>query len=229
MIKLKDLLTEKYTVESTSNTYGADDGEPDTGFIRGNTVRTLGILKGKPELWFNRGDYKQLVFPEADYIYGKGGKEDFSVRKQVYIQDVEAKLDAEDSSWERYVRETVMNERIDYLQIASDLVKAYNLKSKVKFAPGSSFADYVPETDTINLRKSYPSIKEFIITVLHEIKHALDTKRLGVKKFTKKYAQAGTVAAYVGLDPHDDNKWEENAEKWAQQRWPVIRKKMKLK
>ena len=125
MIKLKDIL-----VESTSNTYGADDGEPDTGFLRGDAVRTLGTLDGKPELWFNRGDYKQLVFPEADYIYGKDGVEDFSVRKQVYVQDVESKLNAEDSSWEKYVRENVLNERIDYLQVASDLLKHIILNQK---------------------------------------------------------------------------------------------------
>ena len=31
----------------------------------------------------------------------------------------------------------------------------------------------------------------------------------------KKYTQAGTMAQYQGLDPHDDNKWEESAERWA--------------
>ena len=32
----------------------------------------------------------------------------------------------------------------------------------------------------------------------------------------KKYTQAGTMAAYDGLDPHDDNKWEEKAERFAE-------------
>ena len=53
------------------------------------------------------------------------------------------------------------------------------------------------------------------MSVLHEIKHAKDAYRLGVKKFVKKYTQAGTMAAYDGLDPHDDNKWEEKAENFA--------------
>ena len=44
-------------------------------------------------------------------------------------------------------------------------------------------------------------MKEFIITILHEIKHALDAKQLGRRKFIKKYAQAGTMAQYKGLDP----------------------------
>ena len=53
------------------------------------------------------------------------------------------------------------------------------------------------------------------MTILHEIQHALDAYRLGVKTYMKKYVQAGTMANYQGLDPHDDNKWEERAERFA--------------
>tara|TARA_B100001094_G_scaffold121436_1_gene117150 strand:+ start:197 stop:580 length:384 start_codon:yes stop_codon:yes gene_type:complete len=113
----------------------------------------------------------------------------------------------------------LITERIDYHQIASDLVSKYGLKSRVKFGSGSNYGDYVPETDTITLRPSYSSMKEFIITVLHEIGHALDADRLGKDKFIKKYNQAGTVAANGGLDPHDDNKWEEKAERFAQREY----------
>ena len=38
---------------------------------------------------------------------------------------------------------------------------------------------------------------------------------LTMGKYIKKYVQAGTMANYDGLDPHDDNKWEEKAEKFA--------------
>ena len=106
-------------------------------------------------------------------------------------------------------------ERIDYYQIATDLVKKYKLKSKVKIGSGKNFGEYIPETDTITLRPSYSSLKEFYMTVLHEIGHALDADRLGKDRFIKKYNQAGTVAANGGLDPHDDNKWEEKAERFA--------------
>ena len=109
----------------------------------------------------------------------------------------------------------LLTERIDFQYIASELVKNYGLKSKVKFGTGDQYADYVPETDTIKLRKSYSNIKEFLITVLHEIAHALDAQKLGHKKFKKKYDQAGTVAAHGGLDPYDNNKWEKRAENWA--------------
>jgi len=106
-------------------------------------------------------------------------------------------------------------ERIDYDEIANTLVKQYGLKSKIKMGSGSNFGEYVPETDTITLRTSYKSTKEFLMTILHEIGHATDAKRLGVKTYIKKYTQAGTIANYDGLDPHDDNKWEEKAERFA--------------
>ena len=111
-------------------------------------------------------------------------------------------------------------ERIDYLQTAEELIRQYGLKSKVKIGRGKNFGEYVPETDTVTIRPSYKSVKDFLMTVLHEIGHALDAKRLGVRKYIKKYTQAGTMAAYDGLDPHDDNKWEEKAEKFAKRELP---------
>ena len=110
-------------------------------------------------------------------------------------------------------------ERIDYLQTAQSLVKKYKLKSKVKFCATHDYGYYIPENDTILLNRSYPNVKEFIISVLHEIKHALDADRLGWRKFKKKYDQAGTMAVHQGKDPHYDNKWEELAEKWAQKEY----------
>ncbi len=118
------------------------------------------------------------------------------------------------------VKESILHERIDYVDTAKQLVKKYNLKSKVKMGSGKNFGEYVPETDTITLRPSYKSVKDFLMTVLHEIGHALDADNLGKVKFIKKYTQAGTMAAYKGLDPHDDNKWEEKAEKFAKRELP---------
>ena len=110
---------------------------------------------------------------------------------------------------------SLLLERVDYHELATQLVNSYNLKSKVKIGTGKTFGEYIPEKDLITLRPSYRTIKEFLLTVLHEIRHALDAKQLGVRKYIKKYVQAGTMANYDGLDPHDDNKWEEKAEKFA--------------
>jgi len=122
-----------------------------------------------------------------------------------------------------------LNKEIDMISKTVMRKKNFKLKSRVRFATGKTLAEYVPETDTIYLRKSYPNMKEFIITVLHEIKHALDAKQLGRRKFMKKYTQAGTMAQYKGLDPHDDNKWEERAEKWARNEFKRIKNKLNFK
>ena len=228
----------KKIMEITSNAgYVGDEGEPDTGFIRGDRKRKLGTLAGKPEPWFERGGYTQTDFPKADYIYGKGEDEQYSVRKQAYRTKIDKQFEAEFEKWEEWVPDenfkpqnhetleessykkvmkNILLERDDYQHSAEELVRQYGLKSKVKIGTGKNFGEYVPETDTITLRPSYKSVKEFLMTVLHEIKHALDTKRLGLKKYIKKYTQAGTMAQYDGLDPHDDNKWEEKAERFAE-------------
>ena len=107
-------------------------------------------------------------------------------------------------------------ERIDYYELARTIVDSYGLKSKIKMGTGKNFGEYIPEKDTITLRPSYRTVKDFLMTILHEVGHALDAKRLGVRKYIKKYVQAGTMANYQGLHPHDDNKWEEKAERFAE-------------
>ena len=117
--------------------------------------------------------------------------------------------------FKKMMNSSFLLERMDYVDVAKQLVKKYKLRSKVKITSGKNSGEYVPETDTITLRPSYSSTREFYLSILHEIQHAKDAYRLGKVKFMKKYTQAGTMAAYDGLDPHDDNKWEEKAEKFA--------------
>ena len=82
-------------------------------------------------------------------------------------------------------------ERIDFQYVATELVKNYNLKSKVKFGTFSKDkGGYNWDDDVINLRKSFSNVDDFIITVLHEIHHAIQVDKYGRKKFLKKYAQA---------------------------------------
>ena len=109
----------------------------------------------------------------------------------------------------------LINERIDFSDTATQIVKSYKLKSKIKFGVGKNKGDYEWKSDTINLRPSYSSIKEFLMTVLHEIQHALQRKKMGASKYEKEYQKAGDVAVNKGRDFHDDNPFEEDAEKWA--------------
>ena len=78
----KNILNESSTV---GGSYGADAGEPDTGFIQPGKKRMLGLDSGKPEGWFEGGQYTQLHFPEADNPYGGADKDDrhYSVVKKV--------------------------------------------------------------------------------------------------------------------------------------------------
>ena len=112
-------------------------------------------------------------------------------------------------------------ERIDYHDTAIQLIKIYKLRSKVRFGKnkGTNKADYDWINDIINLRKSYSSVKEFIITVLHEIDHANDRKKMGAKKYEREYQAAGDLAVNKGRDFHDDNAFEEKAEKWARKEY----------
>jgi len=118
-------------------------------------------------------------------------------------------------------------ERIDFQDTASQIVKSYGLKSKIKFGASANKADYNWMKDIINLRRSYSNVREFLITVLHEIKHALDAKKMGKKRYEKAYQQAGDIAVNKGKDFHDDNKFEEEAEKWAKKNLSKWAKKIK--
>ena len=112
-------------------------------------------------------------------------------------------------------------ERIDYQDSAEQLVKAYRLRSKVTFGKvrGTNEADYDWVKDIINLKKSYSSVKEFVVSVLHEIDHATDRKTMGAKKYEREYQAAGDDAVNKGRDFHDDNAFEEKAEKWARKEY----------
>jgi len=123
---------------------------------------------------------------------------------------------------------SLLVERIDYHEIATQLVKDYGLRSKVKIGNvlSGNKANYDWNRDIINIKKSYSSVKEFIITVLHEIDHANDRKKMGAKKYEREYQAAGDLAVNKGRDFHDDNAFEEKAEKWARKEYS---RKWKLK
>ena len=107
-----------------------------------------------------------------------------------------------------------MNERVDFHQIATELVKQVGLKSKIKFKDtGKNKADYTVETDTINIKPTN-NYKDFLETVFHEIDHALDAKKYGKKKYKQKYEREMNIAVDKGLDPHDGNYFEKKAEKY---------------
>ena len=125
------------------------------------------------------------------------------------------------------IGKSLLYERIDFHQIATDMVKSYGLKSKVKFKSGKNKAVYNWISDVITLRPSYSTIEDFLISVLHEIDHANDRKIMGAKKYEREYQKAGEIAIQKGKDFHDDNAFEEKAEKGARKEAKKWMKKYK--
>tara|TARA_Y100000310_G_C20434899_1_gene693264 strand:- start:41 stop:424 length:384 start_codon:yes stop_codon:yes gene_type:complete len=117
---------------------------------------------------------------------------------------------------------TLIMERIDFHETAKQIVKHYRLKSKVKFVAGNNKADYDWINDTINLRPSYSSVKEFLITLLHEIHHATMRWKYGADKYENLYQRAGDIAVNNGGDFHDDNPYEKEAERWGKTQYARV-------
>ena len=108
----------------------------------------------------------------------------------------------------------ILLERVDFHQIATELVKKAGLKSKIKFTKtGKNKADYNVDEDTINIKPT-SRFKDFLVTVFHEIDHAKDAQRMGKEKYKKAYEMEMNKAAQNGKDPHDDNFYEKKAEKF---------------
>ena len=201
---------------------------PLEGSVREFTEETQISLNGIPDLlhtWDSKGGTFHLfklegdtrVKPRLDHEHTDWGYFDVNDLPSPMNEELEKVIkehhNIEESSG--MIKLKPLLERVDYQDTASELIKQYGLRSKIKIGSGKNFGEYIPEKDIITLRPSYPNIKEFLMTILHEIGHAIDAKRIGVKKYIKKYTQAGTMAAYHGLDPHDDNKWEDKAENFA--------------
>ena len=110
-------------------------------------------------------------------------------------------------------------ERIDFQQVAKKIMNKYRIRSKLQFSPRATKGDYDFDRDIIKLRPFYESVEDFMITLLHEIYHAMDSRRYGRKKFVKMYTQAGQEQEDKGKDFHDNNPFEIAAERWAQKEW----------
>ena len=122
-----------------------------------------------------------------------------------------------------FISETNKNKMI------SDLLKYYKVGSvKVKQKSMKDHAHYNVDTGTLELSTRYKTIKnrqikEFLITILHEIYHAMDAKKYGWKKFKDMYEYEQNMIAqghYKGKsDPYWDNQYEIKAEKFGQKNW----------
>ena len=107
----------------------------------------------------------------------------------------------------------------------SILLKHYKVGSvRVKQKSMKRHADYDVDRGVLNLSTRYKTIKprqikEFIITILHEIDHAKDAKKYGWKKFKEMYEMEMNYQIGQGKDEYKDNKYEIAAEEFGQKNY----------
>ena len=116
--------------------------------------------------------------------------------------------------------------KTESLRIAEFLVNHYSRKIppgikivETNFSDKSLKGDYDVDRNKIRIRTSYNKKSDFIISVLHEIRHAMDAKDKGKSQYKKEYEMEMGRQIALGKDRYDDNKFEIEAEKWAQKEY----------
>ena len=107
-------------------------------------------------------------------------------------------------------------------KMISDLLKYYKVGSvKVKLKAMKDYAHYDVDRGELQLSTRYKvikerDVKEFLITILHEIYHAMDAKKYGWRKFKDMYEYEMNLQIAKGKDEYEDNIYEIQAEKFGQ-------------
>ena len=110
-------------------------------------------------------------------------------------------------------------------QMISTLLNHYKVGSvKVKQRSMKDHAHYNVDTGTLELSTRYKTIKnnkikEFLITIMHEIYHAIDAKKYGWKKFKEMYEYEMNLMISQDKHEYKDNKYEIAAEEFGQNNW----------
>ena len=105
------------------------------------------------------------------------------------------------------------------------LLKHYKVESvKVKQKSMKDHAHYDVDRGQLQLSTKYKTIKnrqvkEFLITMIHEIYHAMDAKKYGWKKFKDMYEYEMNYQIAMDKDEYKDNKYEIEAENFGQKNW----------
>ena len=110
-------------------------------------------------------------------------------------------------------------------QMIATLLKYYKVESvKVKQKSMKDHAHYNVDTGTLELSTKYKiikrnQVKDFLITIIHEIRHAMDAKKYGWRKFKDMYEWEMNYQISQDKDEYKDNKYEIKAEKFGQKNW----------
>ena len=118
-----------------------------------------------------------------------------------------------------FIKETQKN------QMIKELLQYYKVGSvKMKMKSTKDHAHYDVDRGILQLSTRYKTIKdsqikEFLITIIHEIRHAMDAKKYGWKKFKEMYEMEMNLLVQQGKDEYRDNKYEIEAEEFGQKNW----------
>ena len=110
-------------------------------------------------------------------------------------------------------------------QMISILLKHYKVGNvKVQMKSMKDHAHFDVDRGTLQLSTRYKTIKstqikEFLITIIHEIYHAMDAKKYGWRKFKDMYEWEMNYQVSQDKDEYKDNKYEIEAEEFGQKNW----------
>ena len=118
-----------------------------------------------------------------------------------------------------FIKETQKN------QMISTLLKHYGVGNvKMKMKSMKDHAHYDVDRGQLQLSTKYKNLKDsqvknFLITIIHEIRHAMDAKKYGWKKFKEMYEMEMNLRVANNQDEYKDNKYEIEAEEFGQKNW----------
>ena len=126
----------------------------------------------------------------------------------------------------------ILNELIketDKNQMVSTLFKHYGVERvKMKYKSMKDHAYYNVDNGIMELSTRYKTlktsqVKEFLITMVHEIRHAMDSKKYGWRKFKGMWEYEANMITQGHREgkthPYKDNPHEIEAEQFGQKNW----------
>jgi len=122
-----------------------------------------------------------------------------------------------------FIKETQKN------QMIATLLKHYKVESvRWRYKSIKDHAHYDVDKGVLELSNKYKKlktsqVKPFLITMVHEIRHAIDSKKYGWKKFKEMWEYEANMITGKHrpgkTDPYNDNPYEIEAEDFGQKNW----------
>ena len=138
-------------------------------------------------------------------------------------------------------RNKIISDLLKYYKVGSVKVKQKSMKDHAHYNVDIQLLFHIyylyirvynVDIGTLELSTRYKTIKnsqfkEFLITILHEIYHAIDAKKYGWRKFKDMYEYEMNLMISQGKHEYKDNKYEIEAEEFGQKNWMKWNNKFK--